>query len=121
MRNVDLSFQFDAATHHSRMDTNVYEGKSIRGQVVVTISRGRLVWYDGQLNVQRGTGRFIPMPPGGSLFEGLEQQDLLEVMFPYGPLPVQRDSKGHHSAVNVQGSCQGGSAPVASTTQQEEL
>ncbi|KAF6251761.1 hypothetical protein COO60DRAFT_1622674 [Scenedesmus sp. NREL 46B-D3] len=48
-----------AATHHSRIDTNVYEGKDIHGKVTVTISRGRLVWYEGKLDVEPGTGRFI--------------------------------------------------------------
>jgi len=61
-----------SATHHSRMDTNVYEGRKIRGKVVTTISRGRVVWENGSLNVEPGTGRFIPMMPFGPLFEGLK-------------------------------------------------
>ena len=41
-------------------------------QVTTTISRGRVVWHDGKLSVQPGTGRFVRMEPGGSLYEGLD-------------------------------------------------
>lgn len=63
-----------AATHHSRIDTNVYEGKKIRGKVVTTISRGRVVWENGVLNVEKGSGRYIKLPSGGELFAGLERK-----------------------------------------------
>lgn len=62
-----------AASHHSRMDTNVYEGKTIRGKVVTTISQGRVVWNNGKLNVKRGAGRFIPLKPFGNMYYGLNQ------------------------------------------------
>lgn len=51
-----------ASTHHSRMDTNVYEGKKVRGRVKTTISRGRVVWNDGVISVAPGSGRYIPLP-----------------------------------------------------------
>lgn len=61
-------------------------------QVVTTISRGRLVWHNGVLDVTPGTGRFIPMPTHGMLFEGLDKQDAayLATNFPYGSTPVPR-------------------------------
>jgi len=31
--------------------------------VVVTVSRGRVVWKDGRLDVEQETGRVIPMKP----------------------------------------------------------
>lgn len=75
-----------AATHHSRMDTNIYENRKIKGkvrssqwrscltesiffEVVVTISRGRVVWENEKLNVQASTGRFIPMAPFPYLYK----------------------------------------------------
>jgi hypothetical protein len=48
-------------------------GKEIQGKVTVTISRGRLVWYDGKLNVAPGSGRFVPLPTHGSLFDGINK------------------------------------------------
>lgn len=63
------------------------------GQVVSTISRGRLVWHNGKLNITRGTGRFIPTPTFGPLFEGLDKrpEHLVDVAR-YGGVPVQRGS-----------------------------
>lgn len=65
----DYNHTISVASHHSRMDTNIYEGKEIKGKVVVTISRGRVVWENGKLDVQSGTGRFIPMKPFPYLFK----------------------------------------------------
>ncbi|KAK9794003.1 hypothetical protein WJX73_005198 [Symbiochloris irregularis] len=46
-----------AARHFSNIDTSVYEGKSIKGQVVTTISRGRIAFADGQIKLKAGAGR----------------------------------------------------------------
>eukprot|EP00210_Caulerpa_lentillifera_P001757 g1687.t1 len=70
----DYTHTISAASHHSRMDTNIYEGKEIKGKVIVTISRGRVVWKNEKLNVQAGTGRFIPMPPFPYLFNQAPDQ-----------------------------------------------
>ncbi|XP_044444601.1 dihydropyrimidinase-like [Triticum aestivum] len=45
--NPKRSFAMGTRTHHSRSDTNVYEGRKGKGMVEVTISRGRVVWEDG--------------------------------------------------------------------------
>ena len=60
-------------------------------QVVTTLSRGRLVWHNGRLNVTRGSGRFVPTPPFGSLYDGLDRRPpyLLDVAR-YGGVPVRR-------------------------------
>lgn len=82
-----------ASTHHSRMDTNIYEGVAVRGRVVTTVSRGRVVWHGGALNVTAGSGgRFLALPTHGPLFEGLGAQRAWEAgeEFPYGPAPVRR-------------------------------
>jgi len=57
------------------MDTNVYEGKTITGKVVTTISQGNVVWNHGKLNIKRGAGRFIPLEPFGSLYHGVHQRN----------------------------------------------
>ncbi|KAF5832220.1 hypothetical protein DUNSADRAFT_11977 [Dunaliella salina] len=65
-----------AASHHHNNDLNVYEGRRIKGFVETTISRGRLVWQHGQLNVESGSGRFVPLPLHGPLFDGLPKPEL---------------------------------------------
>jgi dihydropyrimidinase len=49
--------------HHSKMDTNVFEGMKVEGLPVVTLSQGKVVWKNGQLDVSRGAGRNIHRPP----------------------------------------------------------
>ena len=46
-----------------------------QGKIEVTISRGRVVWENGKLNVTPGSGRYIYLPPFGYLFEGLDKID----------------------------------------------
>lgn len=46
-----------------------------QGKVEVTISRGRVVWENGQLNVAPGSGKYIEMPPFGYLFDGIDKVD----------------------------------------------
>lgn len=46
-----------------------------QGKVEVTISRGRIVWRDGKLNVAPGSGRYITMPPFSYLFEGIDKAE----------------------------------------------
>jgi dihydropyrimidinase len=77
-----IQHTLSAATHHSRVDMNVFEGMNITGKVVTTVSRGRIVWnvsalmcrrsavvltrpllQDGRLHVQAYTGRYVPLPP----------------------------------------------------------
>jgi dihydropyrimidinase len=61
---------------------------------VSTISRGRLVWHDGVLDVQPGSGRFVQMPAFGPAFDGIEARDRLSVRAAYGETPVRRDGAG---------------------------
>jgi len=43
--------------------------------VEVTISRGRVVWEDGVLNIAPGSGRYVRMLPFGYVFDGIEKSD----------------------------------------------
>ena len=64
-------------------------------QVEMTISQGNVVWESGELTVKEGAGRFIELPTGGELFDGLAEQDAAAIgkAFPYGVpgKPVKRD------------------------------
>ncbi|XXG50673.1 hypothetical protein AAC387_Pa02g4632 [Persea americana] len=73
--NPNSSFEIAAHSHHSKSDTNVFEGRRGKGKVEVTISRGKVVWKDGELKVEPGYGRYINMPPFSYLFDGIDKVD----------------------------------------------
>lgn len=52
-----------AKTHHQAVDFNIFEGMECHGVPLTTISQGRVVYDKGEVNVVRGSGRFIPTPP----------------------------------------------------------
>ncbi|KVH91496.1 Hydantoinase/dihydropyrimidinase [Cynara cardunculus var. scolymus] len=73
--NPNSTFQISAHSHHSRSDTNVYEGRSGKGKVEVTIAGGRIVWENEELKVVPGSGRYISMPPFNYLYHGINKAD----------------------------------------------
>ncbi|GAU22141.1 hypothetical protein TSUD_251690 [Trifolium subterraneum] len=75
--NPNSSFEITAKSHHSRTDTNVYEGRKGKGKVEVTISGGRVVWENNELKVVPGTGKYIQMPPYSYLFDGIDKKDAI--------------------------------------------
>lgn len=57
-----------AATHHSRNDFNVFEGRTVTGVPVFTVSQGVVVWADGDLRAREGAGRYLKRPAFGPDF-----------------------------------------------------
>ena len=49
-------------THHQNIDFNIYEGMECTGIPAITISRGRIVWRDGKITAERGSGKYIDRP-----------------------------------------------------------
>ncbi len=62
-----------ASTHHSTVDFNIFEGKTVKGIPSHTISRGKVVWKDGQLNAEKGAGRYIERPAYPPVYEVLQK------------------------------------------------
>ncbi|WVY95206.1 hypothetical protein V8G54_034294 [Vigna mungo] len=73
--NPNSSFEITAKSHHSRLDTNVFEGRRGKGKIEVTIAGGRVVWENNELKVAPGTGRYIKMSPFSYLFDGIDKRD----------------------------------------------
>ncbi|KAL6284568.1 hypothetical protein ACE6H2_015497 [Prunus campanulata] len=73
--NPNSSFDISARSHHSRSDTNVYEGWRGKGKVEVTISGGRVVWLNDELKVFPGSGKYVEMRPFSYLFNGIGKAD----------------------------------------------
>ncbi|CAI4227853.1 unnamed protein product [Auanema sp. JU1783] len=49
-------------THHQAVDFNIFEGMNVEGVAEITISRGKVVWENGTLQVERGSGKFVTLP-----------------------------------------------------------
>lgn len=66
----EASRVISAKTHHQAVDFNIFEGMKCRGVADVTICQGKVVYESGELNVIRGSGRYIPTPPFPSYMYG---------------------------------------------------
>ena len=60
-----------AETHHQNIDYNIYEGMEVTGVAVTTVSQGKVVWSDGQLQSVRGAGRYIDRPCGSPVSDNV--------------------------------------------------
>ena len=49
-----------AKTHHHACDRNIFEGFKLKGKPSHVIVNGRVQFKDGQLDVERGAGRYLP-------------------------------------------------------------
>ncbi|KAI7744739.1 hypothetical protein M8C21_016874 [Ambrosia artemisiifolia] len=73
--NPNSTFHISASSHHSKSDTNVYEGRHGKGKVEVTIAGGKIVWENEELKVVPGSGKYISMPPFNYLYNGIDKAD----------------------------------------------
>jgi len=74
-----------AKTHHQNVDYNIFEGMTVNGCASHTISRGKVVWADGKLDVERGAGRYVDRPAFAPFYDALNKQSRLAE-----PTPVRR-------------------------------
>ena len=63
-----------AKTHHQNIDFNIFEGMTVKGGASHTISRGKVVYADGKLNVERGAGRYVARRPFASYYSAMARQ-----------------------------------------------
>ena len=52
-----------AKSQLSRIDYNVFEGFACLGAPIITLSRGKIAWAEGELRAEKGDGRYIERPP----------------------------------------------------------
>ena len=72
-------------TDHQNVDYNIFEGMDVKGCASHTVSRGKVVWADGKLDVERGAGRYVDRPPYANFYSALQIQRELAT-----PVPVKR-------------------------------
>jgi dihydropyrimidinase len=61
-------------TDHQNVDYNIFEGMEITGCASHTISQGKVVWANGELNVERGAGRYVDRPAFAPFYDALQKQ-----------------------------------------------
>jgi len=74
-----------AKTHQQNVDYNIFEGMTVTGCASHTISQGKVVFADGNLDVERGAGRYIDRPAFAPFYEALHKQAQQAE-----PVPVER-------------------------------
>jgi dihydropyrimidinase len=81
----NLTRTISAKTHHQNIDFNIYEGMEITGNAAITLSRGSVVWEDGQLRTVRGAGRYLKRAPFADFWDAQRRRNAEGQ-----PTPVQR-------------------------------
>ena len=79
--------RISAKTHHQKVDFNIFEGIEVEGVNTITLSRGKVVYRDGELRTVKGAGRYIDRPPFPEYYTALRQKAALEA-----PKPVMRQA-----------------------------
>jgi dihydropyrimidinase len=77
--------RISAETHHQQIDFNIYEGMEVTGIPVVTMSRGEVVWRDGELKTVEGAGQYVDRPCFAKYYEAINQRRAINT-----PTPVNR-------------------------------
>ncbi|MFH2130994.1 MAG: dihydropyrimidinase, partial [bacterium] len=62
-----------AKTHHQNVDFNIFEGRTVRGIPAYTLSRGQVVWDNGELHAVEGAGRYIDRPAFNPVYEAVNK------------------------------------------------
>jgi dihydropyrimidinase len=75
-----------AKTHHQNIDFNIFEGMEVVGVPAITLSRGKVVWEDGQLASERGAGRWVDRPCFAPYYDAITAARERSA-----PRPVKRD------------------------------
>jgi dihydropyrimidinase len=78
----DGSKVISAETHHQNIDFNIYEGMEVTGLPAVTLSRGAVVWENGELKTVRGAGRNVKRAPFPSYWDAIKRRNKLAISTP---------------------------------------
>jgi len=74
-------------THHQNIDFNIFEGMEVTGCAAVTLSRGSIVWQNGELRTVEGAGRYLPRAPFPDYWNAIGKKNALAE-----PTKVQRQT-----------------------------
>lgn len=78
-----------AKTHHMNIDYNIYEGMQVQGVAATTVSRGEVVYHNGEVSAEKGRGLYIDRPCWPSYYTAQQTRNRLAE-----PVPVDRGERG---------------------------
>lgn len=61
-------------THHQNIDFNIFEGMTVKGANIVTVSQGNIVYQDGDVRTVTGAGRYVDRPTFAPYYSAFEKQ-----------------------------------------------
>lgn len=61
-------------THHQNIDFNIFEGMTVKGANIATVSQGNIVYQDGEVRTVRGAGRYVDRPTFAPYYSAFEKQ-----------------------------------------------
>ncbi|NOX69720.1 MAG: dihydropyrimidinase [Gammaproteobacteria bacterium] len=63
-----------AKTHKQNIDYNIFEGMEVKGCASHTLSQGKIVYANGELDVERGAGNYVEKPPFAAYYDALRKR-----------------------------------------------
>jgi len=69
----DGSRTISAETHHQKIDFNIYEGMDVVGVPSYTVSQGKVLWDRGNLETERGAGRYVDRPCFAPYYDAIKR------------------------------------------------
>jgi dihydropyrimidinase len=70
----EASKTISAKTHHQKVDSNIFEGMTVKGCASHTISNGKVVYANGELRVEKGAGNYVNRPPYAPYYDAVKKQ-----------------------------------------------
>ncbi len=67
----EASKTISTKTDHQNIDFNIFEGMTVKGCASNTISQGKVVYANGELDVERGAGRYVDRPVFAPYYKAL--------------------------------------------------
>lgn len=61
-------------THKQKIDYNIFEGMEVTGGASHTLSQGKVVYANGELDVERGAGNYIEKPPFAAYYDAMKKR-----------------------------------------------
>ena len=78
----EASRTISAATHHQNIDFNIFEGRTVKGVPTHTLSRGNLVYKDGDLRAVKSAGKYVKRKAFAPVFEAMAKQNACNTVAP---------------------------------------